>query len=102
MLLTTTNHIDGRQVVEYKDVVFGEVIVGANAIRDMLASLTDIFGGRSGAYERKIAQAREEALQEMTQNAQALSANAILGVEVNYQSLGDKGMFMVLTAKQVS
>lgn len=97
MLMTTTNSIEGKQIVEYKQLVFGEVVAGANFIRDFFAGLTDIFGGRSSSYESKLSSSREQALHEMQQNAKHLGANAIIGVEVSYTSIGtgSKSMFMI-------
>ncbi|MCK3657769.1 hypothetical protein A4G18_03355 [Pasteurellaceae bacterium Pebbles2] len=97
MLITTTHSIEGKQIVEYKELVFGEVVAGANFIRDFFAGLTDIFGGRSGSYERKLTSSRQDALNEMIENAQRLGANAVVGVEVSYTSIGTgtKSMFMI-------
>ncbi|AKD38775.1 YbjQ family protein [Pasteurella sp. P03HT] len=100
MIITTTPNVEGKQIAEYKQVVFGEVVAGSNFIRDFFAGITDILGGRSGAYESKITRARQEALEEMQKNAQRLGANAIVGVEVNYTSInGDgKSMFMIVAS----
>lgn len=97
MIITTTPTIDGKQITEYKGLVFGEVVSGANFIRDFLASITDVIGGRSGAYESKLNSARKEALAELEQEAKKIGANAIVGVSMEYQSMGgDKGMFIVV------
>ncbi|HDV7261225.1 TPA: YbjQ family protein [Mannheimia haemolytica] len=97
MIITTTPTIEGKQIVEYKGVVFGEVVSGANFIRDFLAGITDIIGGRSGAYESKLNGARKEALAELAKEAQKVGANAVVGVSMEYQSMGgDKGMFIVV------
>ena len=100
MIITTTNHIDGKQIIEYKQVVFGEVVAGANIFRDFIAGITDIIGGRSGVYENRITRGRQEALEEMERNAAALGANAIVGVEVNYATIdsGSKSMFMIVAS----
>ena len=100
MIITTTNHIEGKQIVEYKKVVFGEVVAGSNIIRDFFAGITDIIGGRSGMYESRITRGREEAIEEMQRNAERLGANAIVGVEVNYASIdgGSKSMFMIIAS----
>ena len=97
MIITTTNHIEGKQIVEYKQVVFGEVVAGSNIIRDFFAGITDIIGGRSGMYESRITRGRQEALAELEQNAAKLGANAVVGVEVNYASIGgdSKSMFKI-------
>ena len=99
MIITTTPNIEGKQIVEYKQMVFGEVVAGANFIRDFVAGLTDVFGGRSGAYESKITRGRLDAIEEMKANAQKIGANAIVGVEVNYASIdGGKSMFMIVAS----
>ncbi|HDR0627013.1 YbjQ family protein [Pasteurella multocida] len=100
MLITTTPSIEGKQIIEYKGVVFGEVVAGSNFIRDFFAGITDIIGGRSGAYESKIARARKEALEELQQQAKRLGANAVVGVEVNYTSINGEGksMFMIVAS----
>lgn len=94
MIITTTPTIEGKPVLEYLSVVSGEAIMGANIVRDLFASITDIVGGRSGAYEQKLAQAREMALEEMTQQAKALGANAVVGVDLDYEVIRE-GMLMV-------
>ncbi|MCI7353019.1 MAG: YbjQ family protein [[Actinobacillus] rossii] len=100
MLLTTTNNIEGKQVIEYKEIVYGEVVAGTNFIRDFFASFTDIFGGRSRSYESKLTSARQEAINEMIAQAERVGANAIVGVEVNYTSIGSgsKSMFMIVAS----
>ncbi|HDR1925224.1 TPA: YbjQ family protein [Pasteurella multocida] len=100
MLITTTPSIEGKQIIEYKEVVFGEVVAGSNFIRDFFAGITDIIGGRSGAYAPKIARARKEALEELQQQAKRLGANAVVGVEVNYTSINGEGksMFMIVAS----
>ncbi|VEB26316.1 Domain of uncharacterised function (DUF74) [Actinobacillus lignieresii] len=97
MIITTTPTIDGHQITEYKSLVFGEVVSGANFIRDFFASITDVIGGRSGAYESKLNSARQEALAELEKEAKRVGANAVVGVSMEYQSMGgDKGMFIVV------
>lgn len=97
MIITTTPTIDGHQITEYKGLVFGEVVSGANFIRDFFASITDVIGGRSGAYESKLNSARQEALVELEKEAKRVGANAVVGVSMEYQSMGgDKGMFIVV------
>ena len=96
MVITTTNDIQDKKVVEYKGIVFGEVISGINMFKDMGASLRNIFGGRSKGYEDELLAARENALEEMKTRAAALGANAIIGVKMDYEVLGaDNGMLMV-------
>jgi len=96
MVITTTNEIQDKKVVEYKGIVFGEVISGINMFKDMGASLRNIFGGRSKGYEDELLAARENALEEMKTRASNLGANAIIGVKMDYEVLGaDNGMLMV-------
>ena len=96
MIITTTPSVEGRKIVEYKGIVFGEVVSGVNFIKDFAAGLSKFFGGRSGSYEEELMQARTEALEEMKQRAKALGANAVVGVDVDYEVLGaDNGMLMV-------
>jgi uncharacterized protein YbjQ (UPF0145 family) len=96
MLVTTTPNIEGKQIVEYKGVVFGEVISGVNFIKDFSAGLSNFFGGRSGTYEDELIQARENAMREMEQRAYQMGANAVVGVDVDYEVLGaNNGMLMV-------
>ena len=96
MLITTTPSIEGRQIVEYKGVVFGEVISGVNFIKDFAAGLSNFFGGRSTTYEEELIQARENAIREMEHRASQLGANAVVGVDIDYEVLGaDNGMLMV-------
>lgn len=94
MIMTTTPYIEGKPVQEYLGIVTGEAIMGANIMRDFLASVTDIVGGRSGAYETKLAQARRVALQEMAEDARRLEANAVVGIDLDYEVIRD-GMLMV-------
>ena len=93
MIVTTTGNVEGYQIAEYLGIVTGEAIMGANVIRDIFASVTDIIGGRSGAYEAKLADARETALAEMEEKARAKGANAIVGVDLDYEVIGQ--MLMV-------
>ncbi|MGX8796452.1 putative heavy metal-binding protein [Fusibacter sp. JL298sf-3] len=95
MLVTTTPAVDGRQIVEYKGIVFGEVISGVNFIKDFAAGLSNIFGGRSGSYEGELIEARESALREMEKRARAMGADAVVGVDIDYEVLGQGNMLMV-------
>ena len=96
MIITTTNEIQDKKVMEYKGIVFGEVISGINMFKDMGASLRNIFGGRSKGYEDELLAARKNALEEMKNRAASLGANAIIGVKMDYEVLGaDNGMLMV-------
>ena len=96
MIVTTTQSVEGRKIVEYKGIVFGEVISGVNMVKDMMAGLTNIFGGRSNTYETELINARQNALKEMEERAFQLGANAVVGVDIDYEVLGaDNGMLMV-------
>jgi uncharacterized protein YbjQ (UPF0145 family) len=96
MLLTTTSILEGRPVTQYLGVVTGEAIIGANIFRDMFATVRDIVGGRSATYERGLAEARQTALAEMQHRAQELGANAVIGIDLDYEVLGqNNGMLMV-------
>ena len=97
MIVTTTALIEGHPVREYKGIVTGEVIAGANLVRDIFASVTDIFGGRSGKYEEVLGRAREEALGEMQAKAQALGGNAVIGVDIDYEVLGKAGSMLMVS-----
>ena len=88
MLVTTTPNIEGHQIKEYKGLVSGEAILGANLFKDLFASITDVIGGRSGAYEQELRKAKDIALQEMKAEAQKLGANAILAVDLDYETIG--------------
>ena len=94
MIITTTQNIEGRKIIDYRGIVVGEAIMGANVIRDFFAQVTDIVGGRSGAYERKLQDAREVAFRELEQRAQNLGGNAVVGVDIDYEVVG-QSMLMV-------
>ena len=96
MIVTTTPSVEGKKIVEYKGIVFGEVISGVNMVKDMMAGLTNIFGGRSNTYETELINARQNALREMEERAAQLGANAVVGVDIDYEVLGaDNGILMV-------
>ncbi len=96
MITTTTPSIEGKTIVEYKGIVFGEVVAGVNFVKDFEASLSNFFGGRSLSYEDELIQARIQAIDEMGQRAANLGANAVVGVDIDYEVLGaDNGMLMV-------
>jgi uncharacterized protein YbjQ (UPF0145 family) len=97
MIVTTTPNVEGKKIVEYKGIVTGEAIMGANIVRDIFASITDIVGGRSSAYETKLAHARQVSLEEMESNAADLKANAIVGVDLDYEVVRE-GMLMVTSS----
>jgi len=94
MIVTTTNTIQGKEIIEYVGIVNGEAIMGANIVRDLFASVRDVVGGRSGAYESKLKEARDIAMEEMKQLATQKGANAIVGIDVDYEVVRD-GMLMV-------
>ena len=96
MIITTTPMVEGHTIQEYRGIVFGEVITGINMFKDLGAGLRNIFGGRSAGYEEELAEARTNALNELAQRAEAAGANAVVGVDVDYEVLGaDNGMLMV-------
>lgn len=96
MIVTTTPSIDGKRITQYCGVVAGEAILGANVFKDLFAGLRDIVGGRSGMYERELQKARDIAMRELQERAQALGANAVVGVDLDYEVLGQgNGMLMV-------
>ena len=98
MLITTTSNVEGRRIVEYRGIVAGEAIMGANVFRDLFASIRDFVGGRAAGYEKVLNDAREEALQEMAERAQALGANAVIGVDIDYETVGQGGSMLMVTA----
>ena len=96
MIITTTPSVEGRRIVEYRGIVFGEVISGVNFVKDIAASFSNFFGGRSSSYEEELVMARQNALHELEQRAYAMGANAVVGVDIDYEVLGvDNGMLMV-------
>ena len=97
MILTTTPEIAGRSITGYRGIVTGEVIVGANIFRDLFASITDIVGGRSGAYESKLRDAREQAFRELENEAREKGADAVVGIDIDYEVLGRDGSMMMVT-----
>lgn len=94
MIVTTTPNVEGRRITDYRGIVVGEAIMGANVVRDVFASITDIVGGRSGAYESKLQDARDTALAELQQRATAVGADAVVGVDLDYEVVG-QSMLMV-------
>ncbi len=98
MLVTTTHNVEGRKIIEYKGLVAGEAIMGANVFRDFFASVRDIVGGRSGAYEKVLNDARQVAVAELTDRAAELGCNAVIGVDLDYETLGAKGGMLMVTA----
>ncbi|MDE0056308.1 MAG: heavy metal-binding domain-containing protein [Gammaproteobacteria bacterium] len=98
MILTTTSVIQGKTVREYTGIVTGEAIVGANIFRDFFAGVRDIVGGRSGAYEKELQRAREIALNEMSESARLQGANAVVGIDLDYEVVGKGGSMLMVTA----
>lgn len=97
MIITTTNCVEGKNIVEYKGIVFGEVVAGVNFIKDFGAGLRNIFGGRSKGYEDELQSAREESIKEMKERAKSLGANAIVSIQMNYEALGPSGDMLMVT-----
>lgn len=95
MIMTTTNNVDGKIVEEYRGIVTGEAILGANIFRDFFAGVRDVVGGRSAAYEKELQKAREIAMNEMKQKAEELGCNAIIGIDLDYETVGSGAMLMV-------
>jgi len=98
LIITTTPSVEGKSVREYKGIVFGEVISGVDFIKDFAAGLANFFGGRAGSYEGELIQAREAALREMEKRAALLGANAVIGVDIDYEVLGQGGNMLMVTA----
>lgn len=97
MIITTTPQIEGHAITEYKGVVAGETIIGANFFKDFKASLSDFFGGRSGAYEKVLLEAREKATEEMIERAEAMGANAIVGIDYDYETIGAQNSMLMVS-----
>lgn len=97
MIITTTHAVDGKAVRDYKGVVAGEAILGAHVFRDLFAGIRDIVGGRSGAYEKSLREAREIAFKEAEEEARRLGAEAIIGVDIDYEVIGEKGSMMMVS-----
>lgn len=96
MLVTTTAVLERHEIIEYKGLVFGEVVSGVNFIKDIFSGITDVLGGRSGTYEGEVQDARDKAIEEMCKRADRIGANAIIGVDIDYEVLGkENGMLMV-------
>jgi uncharacterized protein YbjQ (UPF0145 family) len=98
MIVTTTHDVQGRQIVEYHGLVTGEAILGANVFRDFFASVRDVVGGRSGAYERVLKNARDSAVEEMVAEAKARGADAVVGVDLDYEVIGKEGSMLMVSA----
>lgn len=102
MLIVTTNSLEGKTIDTYHGIVSGEAIMGANIVRDLFASVTDIVGGRSAAYEDKLAEGRELALNEMADRARAMGANAVIGVDLDFETVRDGMMMCIATGTAVT
>lgn len=98
IIVTTTNSVEGKRIVEYKGIIFGEVVSGVDFIKDFAAGITNIFGGRSGSYEDELVSARESSLDELKNRAIRMGANAVVGVKVDYETLGQGGNMLMVTA----
>jgi uncharacterized protein YbjQ (UPF0145 family) len=99
MILSTTPQIEGHPIREYKGVVTGETIIGANVFKDLFAGIRDIVGGRAGSYEKVLIEAKDTSMREMMQRAQALGANAVVGIDIDYETVGESNsMLMVATS----
>lgn len=98
MLITTTNTLEGRKIKEYRGIVSGEAIIGANLFKDIFAGLRDIVGGRSGSYEQVLREAKENALADLEVAARAAGANAVLAVDLDYETIGAKGSMLMVSA----
>ncbi|MCB1883769.1 MAG: heavy metal-binding domain-containing protein [Geminicoccaceae bacterium] len=98
MLVSTTNTLEGHRVREYRGLVAGEAILGTNFVRDFFANIRDVVGGRSGGYEKGLREAREIAVKEMCDKAKDLGANAVIGVDIDYETVGEKGSMLMVTA----
>ena len=97
MILTTTPNIEGHRITEYLWVVTGEAILGANFFRDFFAKIRDVVGGRSGAYEKELARARETAFREIQEEALEIGANAIVGIDLDYEVMGENGSMLMVS-----
>jgi uncharacterized protein YbjQ (UPF0145 family) len=97
MIVTTTHMVEGRPAKEYRGIVVGEAIIGANIFKDVMAAVRDVVGGRSGAYEKALRGARQEALREMANRAKELGADAVLAVDLDYEVIGKGGSMLMVT-----
>lgn len=98
MLHTTTNNIEGKTIESYLGVVAAEVIIGANVLKDIMGGLRDFFGGRSGTYEKVLDDARNQAMAELTEKAQRLGANAVVGIDLDFETVGGSGSMLMVIA----
>lgn len=98
MIITTTPSVEGKRITAYKGIVFGEIVAGIDFIKDFAAGFTNIFGGRSSSYEGEIIGARDEAIREMEARAHKMGANAVVGVDLDYETMGQGNMVMVIAS----
>ncbi len=98
MILTTTDGVEGRRIVEYKGLVAGQAIYGANFMKDFFAGIRDVVGGRSGGYEKVVAGGRQAALEDMAEQARALGADAVIGIDLDFETMGGKGSMLMVSA----
>ena len=98
MILTTTQSIEGRTIVDYKGIVFGEVISGVNIFKDFGAGIRNLIGGRSSSYEKELLEARRKALSELEERARLMGADAVVGIDIDYEVLGEGGGMLMVTA----
>jgi uncharacterized protein YbjQ (UPF0145 family) len=98
MLLSTTEELQGFQITDYLGLVHGEIVSGANILRDVMATVTDFVGGRSAAYEEELQKSRDDALRELSDRAQRLGADAVVGLEIDFEVIGSRGAMMMVTA----
>lgn len=98
MIISTTPSLEGKKIVKYLGLVSGESIIGANIFKDLFATITDIVGGRSGAYEKVLKEAKENALREIEDNARFLGANAVVGIDLDYETVGHNGSMLMVSA----
>lgn len=98
MLITTTNTLEGKEIIQYYGIVSGETIIGANMFKDFFASIRDIVGGRSGSYESVLREAKETAIREMSDQAANMGANAVIAVDLDYETVGSNGSMLMVTA----
>ena len=98
MIATTTPQIEGKKITQYYGVVTGEAIIGANLFKDIFASITDLVGGRSGSYERVLREAKDNAMEELLENARRLGANAVVGIDLDYETIGQSSSMLMVSA----
>lgn len=98
MILTTTPSVEGKKIVKYLGIVSSEAVVGANIVRDLFASIRDIVGGRTGSYESVLREAKDSALLELEENARRLGANAVVGIDIDYETVGSNGSMLMVAA----